>query len=88
MRRRLREKSEHFLLQAAIRELGSGAPGTVRPYRERGGLLWRRLFVPVYRRVPWTVKRRAMDALRMTASGFTPPARRAGDPWRPPPPQE
>jgi hypothetical protein len=88
LKRRLRERSEHYLLQAAIRELGTGAPGTVEPYGERGGLLWRWLFVPLYRRVPWSVKRRAMDALRMTASGFTPPPRRPGEPWRPPPRQE
>jgi len=84
MRRRLRERSEHFLMQAAIRRHGAGMPGTVAPYRERGGRLWRWLFVPVYLRVPWAVKRRAMRALRMTASGFTPPPRKPGRPWRPP----
>jgi hypothetical protein len=84
IKRRLRERSEHYLMQAAVRKLGSGVPGTVAPYRSRGGLLWRWLFVPVYRRVPWELKRRAMNALRMTASGFTPPARRPGEPWRPP----
>ena len=47
MRRRLRERSEHFLMQAAIREHGTGVPGTVKPYRERGGLLWRLVFVPL-----------------------------------------
>jgi hypothetical protein len=88
MRRRLREQSEHYLLQAAARKLGTGVPGTVEPYRERGGLLWRFVFVPLYRRVPWAVKARAMSALRMTASGFTPPPRRPGEPWRPPPRQE
>ena len=31
------------------------------------GLLWRRLFVPLYRRVPWPVKRAAMDTPAMTA---------------------
>jgi hypothetical protein len=47
------------------------------------------VFVPLYRRVPWEVKRRAMRALRMTAegNGWTPPARAPGEPWRPPPPQ-
>ena len=84
MKRRLRDRSEHYLMQAAVKKLGSGVPGTVAPYRERGGVLWRWLFVPVYRRVPWVVKARAMRALRMTASGFTPPARKAGEPWRPP----
>jgi hypothetical protein len=84
LRRRLRERSEHYLLQAAMMDVGAGAPSTVAPYRQREGLLWRWLFVPLYRRVPWPVKRRAMEALRMTASGFTPPQRKPGEPWRPP----
>jgi hypothetical protein len=84
LRRRLRDRSEHYLLQAAMKDVGTGAPSTVAPYRQRGGLLWRWLFVPLYRRVPWPVKRRAMEALRMTASGFTPPPREPGEPWRPP----
>jgi hypothetical protein len=84
LRRRLREQSERYLLQAAMKDVGTGAPSTVAPYRQRGGLLWRWLFVPLYRRVPWPAKRRAMDALRMTASGFTPPPREPGEPWRPP----
>jgi hypothetical protein len=83
-KRRLRDRSEHYLLQAAMRDVGTGAPGTVKPYRERGGRLWRWLFVPLYRRVPWPVKRRAMAALRMTSSGWKPPERRPGEPWRPP----
>ena len=84
MRQRLRERSEHYLMLDSVHRHGAGVPGTVKPYRARGGLLWRWLFVPVYRRVPWAVKERAMKALRMTASGFTPPARRPGEPWRPP----
>ena len=58
--------------------LGKGVPGTVKPYAGREGRVWRLLFVPLYRRVPWHVKRRAMDSLKMTASGWTPPAARAG----------
>jgi hypothetical protein len=85
MKRRLRERSEHYLMLAATREVGSGAPGTVTPYKDRSGPLWRWLFVPVYRRVPWSLKRRAMAALRMTASGWQPPERRPHEPWRPPP---
>ena len=44
------------------------------------------MFVPLYRRVPWEVKERAMHALGMTAerSGWTPPARSPSDPWVPP----
>ena len=59
-------------------------PGTVKPYPGRDGVLWRALFVPLYRRIPWTVKRRAMDTLKMTANGWTPPERRPSEPWRPP----
>jgi hypothetical protein len=84
IKRRLRDRSEHYLLQAAVRDVGAGAPGTVAPYQDRRGVLWRWLFVPLYRRLPWTVKRRAMSALRMTASGWTPPPRHPGEPWRPP----
>ena len=85
LKRRLRDRSEHYLMRAAVRDLGVGQPGTVAPYRDRGGLLWRLLFVPLYRRVPWPLKRRAMDALRMTARGWQPPERRPREPWRPPP---
>ncbi len=56
VKRRLRDRSEHYLMQAAVRDLGAGAPGTVAPYRERGGRLWRLVFVPLYRRVPWTAQ--------------------------------
>jgi hypothetical protein len=83
-KRRLREQSERYLMQAAIRDIGTGAPSTVKPHRSREGLLWRWLFVPLYRRVPWPVKRRAMEALRMTATGWRPPPREPGSPWKPP----
>jgi hypothetical protein len=85
MRRRLRDRSEHYLMLAAIDDIGDGAPGTVRPFKSRGGVLWRRLFVPLYRRVPWALKQRAMRTLRMTASGWTAPERQPREPWRPPP---
>ena len=84
LKRRLRDRSEHYLMQAAVRDLGAGQPGTVAPYRDRAGLLWRLVFVPLYRRIPWGTKRRAMDTLKMTASGWTPPKREPGTPWRPP----
>ena len=87
LKRRLRDRSEHYLMSAAVRDLGTGQPGTVAPYRDRGGLLWRLLFVPLYRRVPWPLKHRAMDVLRMTARGWQPPERRPREPWRPPPPE-
>jgi len=83
-KRRLREQSEHYLLLDAAERLGRGAPSTVKPYKRAEGRFWRLFFVPLYRRVPWTFKRRAMDTLKMTASGWTPPAREPGKPWRPP----
>jgi hypothetical protein len=87
-KRHLRERSEHYLLRDAAARLGKGVPGTVAPYRGRDGLLWRVLFVRLYRRVPWSVKRTAMDRLQMTARGWTPPRREPGEPWRPPRPPE
>lgn len=87
VKRRLREQAEHHLRVAAMEELRGRHPaGTKKAYQEPGALFWRGVFVPLYRRVPWTVKQRAMHALRMTAesSGWTPPARRPGEPWRPP----
>jgi hypothetical protein len=87
-KRRLRERSEHYLLQDAAARLGKDVPGTVAPYRGRDGLLWRLLFVSLYRRVPWNVKRAAMEKLQMTATGWTPPRREPGKPWTPPRPPE
>ena len=87
LQRRLRAQAEHHLRVAAMEELRARHPsGTTPGYSERGALFWRRVFVPLYRRVPWTVKERAMHALRMTAdgSGWTPPERLPGEPWRPP----
>ena len=83
-KRRLREQSEHYLLLDAAERLGRGAPSTVKPYKRAEGRFWRLFFVPLYRRVPWAFKRRAMDTLKMTASGWTPPSREPGQPWRPP----
>jgi hypothetical protein len=83
-KQRLREHSEHYLLLDAAERLGRGAPATVKPYHGREGRFWRLVFVPLYRRVPWAFKRRAMDTLKMTASGWTPPPREPGTPWRPP----
>jgi hypothetical protein len=84
LKQRLRRRSEEALRLAVLRDLGRGQPGTAAPVRPRGGLLWRALFVPVYRRVPWAAKQRAMQAMGMTASGWRAPERRPGEPWRPP----
>lgn len=83
-KRNLRKRSEQHLRLAVLRELGRGQPSTVEPYTPKGGRLWSVLFVPLYRRVPWTAKEKAMGALGMTAQGWKAPERKPGEPWRPP----
>jgi hypothetical protein len=83
-KRSLRKRSEEHLRLAVLREIGRGQPSTVEPYKPKGGRLWDALFVPVYRRVPWTAKEKAMGALGMTAQGWKAPERKPGEPWRPP----
>lgn len=61
----LRRNSERYLLEAAQEELARrylGRPGPAgRP--GPGDLFWRRLFVPVYRRLPWRFRRAVILAL-------------------------
>jgi hypothetical protein len=86
-RRHLRERAEHVLLQAAMEQLRREHPAsTVAPPHDRRDVVWRALFVPLYRRIPWETKVRAMRALGMTGerSGWSAPERRPGEPWRPP----
>jgi hypothetical protein len=86
MKQLLRERSEEYLRLAALEQTRRAHPaGTTAPYRARGGAFWRYVFVPVYVRVPWSVKQTAMQRLGMTAKGWTPPSRTTGAPWRPPP---
>jgi hypothetical protein len=87
VKHRLRDGAEHHLRLAAAEKLRRRHPGaTTAPYRRNGGLLWRRVFVPLYLRVPWELKQRTMSALHMTAerSGWTAPQRRPDQPWQPP----
>jgi hypothetical protein len=84
-KRNLRKRSEEHLRRAVLSEIGRDEPSTVQPYKPKGGKLWDALFVPVYRRVPWTAKEKAMGALGMTAQGWKAPERKPGEPWRPPP---
>ena len=67
---RLREQAELHLRLAAMDDLRRDHPGaTFAPHRPSGGAFWRYVFVPVYRRLPWETKERAMHALKMTAEG-------------------
>ena len=83
-KRRLRKRSEEHLRHAVLSELGRDEPSTVEPYKAKGGRAWSSVFVPVYRRVPWAAKEKAMGALGMTAQGWKAPERKPGEPWRPP----
>ena len=87
LQRRLRAQSEHHLRLAAMEKLRHHHPAaTAAPYHPPGAAFWRWVFVPVYRRLPWSAKQRAMTALGMTAEshGWMAPDRRPGEPWRPP----
>ena len=81
---RLRNRAEHHLRLDAMRRLRGDAPATVEPYHDPGGLFWRYLFVPLYRRIPWETKQRAIRATRMTADGWPAPTREPSQPWQPP----
>ena len=86
VQQRLRDRAEVHLRLAAMDELRRDHPqATTAPHRPPGGLFWRFVFVPLYRRVPWGAKQRAMRALGMTAEshGWTAPPRRPGEPWSP-----
>lgn len=61
----LRVNSEHYLLRDAQTRLAQ-VYGRERPPRDGGGvryLFWSRFFVPVYRAIPWPVRRRVMQQI-------------------------
>ena len=60
----LRSNSEHYLLQdsqARIAE-ANGLSGP-RPPKSLKDRFWRQVFAPVYRRLPWVVRQRTIQAL-------------------------
>lgn len=84
-KRRVRERSEYALRLAAMEDVGRRYPGRVSKSalpQERAFL--RYVFVPLYRRIPWSFKHKAMRALKMTAQNWPEDARRFREPWRPP----
>jgi hypothetical protein len=86
-KRRLRARSEHVLRMAAMDDVARRYPRrTVPSALANEGAFWRFVFVPLYRRVPWEFKARAMRQLKMTAQGWPEGSRKFGEPWRPPPP--
>jgi hypothetical protein len=88
-KRQFREIAERHLMLDAMQQVGARYPGAqTRAPALRSNWFWSRLFVPVYRRVPWELKQRAMQMTGMTASGWTPPPRQPGQPWQPPTPKD
>jgi hypothetical protein len=85
LQHRLRARSEYALRLAAMEAVGRRYAGSVtKPALPRVGLFWRFVFVPLFRRVPWSTKQKAMRTFKMTAGGWPADARRFGEPWRPP----
>jgi hypothetical protein len=84
---RVRARSEYALRLAAMDDVGRRYPDRVsKSALPRVGVFWRWVFVPLFRRVPWSFKKRSMRAFRMTAAGWPADARSFGEPWRPPAP--
>lgn len=60
----LRSNAEYFLLEATEQDLAKKY-GLRAPVRRRGPMafLWRRVFVPVYRILPWGLRRWVMGIM-------------------------
>jgi hypothetical protein len=61
----LRGNSERYLLEHAQAEMARRYLNRPGPPAERGlgPLFWRRVFVPIYRRIPWGLRRAVIQAL-------------------------
>jgi hypothetical protein len=85
LKHRLRARSEYALRLAAMEDVARRYPGrTAKPALPQVGLFWRYVFVPLFRRVPWSFKQKTMRALKMTAQNWREDARAFGEPWHPP----
>jgi hypothetical protein len=85
VKRHLRQRSEYALRLAALKDVGRRYPArTAKSALPPVGPFWRFVFVPLFRRVPWSFRHRAMRRLNMTARGWPEDTRRFGEPWRPP----
>lgn len=73
----LRSNSERYLLADAQERLARQYLGRPGPVGLRN-VFWRRVFVPVYRALPWTVRRAVLQAMPGSHRKFTDrPRRRA-----------
>jgi hypothetical protein len=77
----LRANSEHYLLADAQARMaakyGLSAP---RPPRGADELFWRRLFVPVYRLLPWRLRRSVIQLMPGSHRRAWSPAPTRGEP--------
>ena len=55
----MRKRGERALFEASMREFSRRR--VARGPHAGAGLVWRRVFVPVYRAIPWTIKRRMVS---------------------------
>jgi hypothetical protein len=61
----LRSNSERYLLEAAQEEMARRYLGRGGPVGAKGpvAFFWRRVYVPVYRRIPWSVRHRIIRTM-------------------------
>lgn len=61
----VRRNSEHYLLEAAQRDMARRYLGRPGPrYRgSPGAFFWRRIFTPLYRRLPWRLRQAIIVAM-------------------------
>jgi hypothetical protein len=85
LKHRLRARSEYALRASAMEEVARRYPGrSSQSALPRVGVFWRYVFVPLFHRVPWSFRQKAMRGLKMTARDWPEDARRFRDPWHPP----
>ena len=61
----LRRNSEHYLIEAAQDDMARRYLGEMPDHRDGGvaAAFWRKVYVPVYRRIPWSVRSRLIVAM-------------------------
>jgi hypothetical protein len=64
----LRSNSEEYLLEAAQRDMAARYGIPVRP--PEGSFFWRRIFTPIYRLLPWTLRRSITSAMPGSHRGW------------------
>lgn len=75
----VRSNSEHYLLETSQRDMARKYLGVEPPVSGASfkDIFFRRLFVPIYRRIPWAVRRLIMNAMpgshRQDWGGRSPP---------------